>query len=94
VAGLVFGFGYILGELPNSFAKRRLAIEPGRKGAGVLGVLFFVIDRCDSVIATFLLGALVFSYPIELVLVGVACLTLVHLVVSLLLYYTRIKPSV
>jgi hypothetical protein len=32
VVGAVLGFGYTLGELPNSFVKRRLNIESGRHG--------------------------------------------------------------
>ena len=30
--GLLLGTGYILGELPNSFAKRQLGISPGAAG--------------------------------------------------------------
>ena len=33
--GLLLGTGYIVGELPNSFAKRQLAIAPGAPGQGV-----------------------------------------------------------
>jgi hypothetical protein len=91
--GGVLGFGYILGELPNSFAKRRLSIGPGDKASGLAGPIFFIADRCDSVIAALLLGALVFSYPLSIVLVGFVCLSLVHLALSAALHRARIKKS-
>ena len=51
VVNAVLGLGYVLGELPNSFAKRRVKIQPGKTIGGVLGALFFVLDQADSVIA-------------------------------------------
>lgn len=59
VWGLLLGTGYIVGELPNSFAKRRLAIAPGAAGNGVAGRVFWVIDQLDS-----LVGMLIFIAPI------------------------------
>src|SRR3990167_4730235 len=38
VRGLVAGVGYMLGELPNSFLKRRFGIKAGQKGTGVAGM--------------------------------------------------------
>lgn len=94
VVGAVFGLGYILGELPNSFVKRRFAISPGGRGAGFLGPFFFVMDRCDSVIGAFLLGALVFSYPLRIGVAAVLFLPLVHLAISAALYRARLKGSI
>lgn len=42
------GFGFMAGELPNSFLKRQLDIEPGASTAGWQGVLHFLLDRFDS----------------------------------------------
>jgi hypothetical protein len=42
------GFGFMAGELPNSFLKRQLDIEPGEAPAGLRGVLHFLMDRIDS----------------------------------------------
>jgi hypothetical protein len=57
--GLLLGTGYIVGELPNSFAKRQLAIAPGAPGQGLAGRVFWVIDQLDS-----LVGMLIFIAPI------------------------------
>jgi hypothetical protein len=92
--GAVFGLGYILGELPNSFVKRRFSISPGGRGAGFFGPFFFVMDRCDSVLGAFLLGALVFSYPLEIGVAAIICLPLVHLAISAALYRARLKRSI
>jgi hypothetical protein len=91
--GAVLGFGYILGELPNSFAKRRLSIGPGERPIGALAPIFFIIDRCDSAIIAFALGALVFSYPLSIILAGTLSLSLVHLLLSAALHRARIKKS-
>jgi len=45
--GLAMGGGAILGELPNSFVKRRLGIAPGKTAHGALSVLFYVWDQID-----------------------------------------------
>ena len=39
-AGGLVGFGYAIFELPNSFLKRRLGIEPGKSISGVLKAFF------------------------------------------------------
>jgi hypothetical protein len=92
-AGSVFGLGYVLGELPNSFAKRRLSIGPGGKARGFWGAVFFVADRCDSVVAALVLGAVLFSYGWGLVVAGTVFLGVVHLLVSAALYRARIKRA-
>jgi CDP-2,3-bis-(O-geranylgeranyl)-sn-glycerol synthase len=45
------GFGFMAGELPNSFVKRRLGILPGQTPAsGLATAICFMIDRTDSII--------------------------------------------
>jgi hypothetical protein len=89
----VNGLGYALGELPNSFAKRRLAITPGKMGAGIVGALFFLLDQADSVLAALGLGALVFGYGWKIFLVGSICLTLLHLVLNASLYAGKVRKN-
>ena len=47
--GALLGTGYILGELPNSFAKRRLGIAPGERRGSLLGAAIAVYDQADFV---------------------------------------------
>ena len=44
-------FAYMLGELPNSFVKRRLGVAPGVSGRGAAGLVFSLVDHSDSVLA-------------------------------------------
>jgi hypothetical protein len=60
LVGGIVGLVYMLGELPNSFLKRRMGIEPGdlprtRWGRRVA----YAVDQCDSVVAASLFCALV-----------------------------------
>jgi hypothetical protein len=91
VFGLLLGLGYSLGELPNSFVKRRLRIAPGARPAGSSRILFYLTDQMDSVIGVVLLVGIVYAPPlnwvISLLLVG----GLVHILFDRLLYATRVK---
>lgn len=42
------GFGFMAGELPNSFIKRQLDVAPGAAADGWRGVPHFLFDRFDS----------------------------------------------
>jgi CDP-diglyceride synthetase len=92
-ANALLAAGYVLGELPNSFAKRRLEITPGATSRGFLGAFFFVLDQADSVVAALALGAVVFSYGWDIVVVGSICLSLVHLALNLSLYLARVRKN-
>lgn len=58
------GLGFMLGELPNSFLKRRLGVAPGAEAAGGWRRLCAVGDRVDSLLG--LLFALVLVVPVPL----------------------------
>jgi hypothetical protein len=45
--GVALGAAAMVGELPNSFVKRRLAIAPGGTAKGPIRVLFYVWDQID-----------------------------------------------
>lgn len=49
--GTLFGLGYTLAELPNSFFKRRKGIPEGKSGS----VLNIILDQFDSVVGCMLL---------------------------------------
>ena len=51
LSGLIVGCAYMLGELPNSFLKRRIGINEGVSETGSRGSVFMVIDHTDSVLA-------------------------------------------
>ena len=62
--GMWAGFGFMLGELPNSFVKRQLGVAPGQAAeAGCARPLFGVLDRIDSILGMLFALAIVVSIP-------------------------------
>jgi CDP-archaeol synthase len=55
VVGLLLGLACWVGELPNSFLKRRLGIAPGTQRHTPAGVLISVFDQADWVPVAWLL---------------------------------------
>ncbi|HVK70237.1 MAG TPA: CDP-archaeol synthase [Polyangium sp.] len=90
--GAVAALGLMLGELPNSFVKRQLDVEPGAPPKHRLGrVISAVADRLDSVV-----GALVgVSLVVELSLkTALFCLLIgppIHGLFSVLLWVLGVK---
>ena len=61
--GTLAGFGFMLGELPNSFVKRQLGVSPGTSPRGrTAALLSFLVDRLDSVVG--MLIAIGFMVPV------------------------------
>jgi CDP-archaeol synthase len=76
--GLLLGAGYIVGELPNSFAKRQLGISPGASGSGLPGRVFWVVDQLDSLAGMLLFIWPVWHPPLRLLLPLIAIMLIVH----------------
>jgi hypothetical protein len=87
------GFGFMAGELPNSFVKRQLDIVPGELTTNRLGSVWqLAIDRLDSGVG--MLTALSIAVPIPwqtwalVLLLGWA----LHWSFSVALFHLRVKP--
>ena len=93
LCGCLWGLGYVLFELPNSFMKRRLGIQPGTNLKGPKGLLFSVIDQADSVIGCFAALYVFYRYDpltgLFLLFIGVA----VHYTVNVGLYFAKLKKQ-
>lgn len=62
--GALAGFGFMAGELPNSFVKRQLDIAPGSGSPRTASAtLQFVIDRLDSGIGMLVVVSLIVPTP-------------------------------
>lgn len=92
-AGALFGFVYVLLELPNSFLKRRLDIAAGKTAHGIKGAVFFVIDQIDSLLGVVLLLAffagLTFPQYIQYILLG----AVTHTALNAVLYALKIRRN-
>jgi hypothetical protein len=91
--GALAGFVAELGELPNSFAKRRLGIGPGQTARGPLAVVFYLADQLDVVIGYWIVvGWAVPPTPPRLAVaaaVGVA----IHPLLTWIGYLLRMRPT-
>jgi len=91
--GLAMGAGAMLGELPNSFVKRRLAIPPGKTTRGPLAVVFYLWDQLDLLTTAWpLLSPWVLVTP-RLVATSVLLAATVHPTISLIGYLIGARTS-
>jgi hypothetical protein len=89
--GTLMGFGYALGELPNSFIKRRLGIAPGTGPDGMAGGVCYVFDQVDSVLGVVLLLWAIYAPPAGVLLALLAAGSVVHIVFDQCLYVFGVK---
>jgi CDP-2,3-bis-(O-geranylgeranyl)-sn-glycerol synthase len=81
--GLLMGAGALVGDLVESFFKRRLNYKPGQS--------FVPFDQID-----FVLGALIFTYPIvrmpiDVIITIIIISFVLHIIVNHLSYYLKIR---
>lgn len=91
--GAGIGFVYMICELPNSFLKRRISIDPGKTGNGFLGCLFFVIDQIDSLLGVMLVLFFMTDISVGKYFFYVFLGALTHVAVNLFLYLTKIRKN-
>jgi hypothetical protein len=86
VFGLVMGVTAMLGELPNSFIKRRMNIPPGQTIKGWRAAIFYIWDQIDLLV--FSVPALSFWARIdpEFVVTGFVVTLVLHPTTSLIGY--------
>lgn len=80
--GVLFGLGYILGELPNSFYKRQKNVIPGKTNT----IIMRLIDLSDSVIVILLLLVVFSNFTWFYFLIGVFFYSAIHLIINYLLF--------
>ena len=86
--------GFMIGELPNSFAKRQLGVPPGGTAPGRMGLLFRLADRLDSVLGVLIALALVVPVPVDTWAYILLAGPIIHLGFSASLYLVGVKPRV
>jgi CDP-diacylglycerol--serine O-phosphatidyltransferase len=91
-AGLLAGLGYVLGELPNSFLKRRLGIAPGATPARGRRV-FLLLDQFDSGLGVALAYLLLPGISVTTALLYLLTFPFTALGVKRLLFRARLKAS-
>ena len=92
--GALLGLGYVLGELPNSFFKRRIDIAPGAPGAGILGPVFWIVDQIDSLAGALVAMSFVWLPPWPLILAMLIVTLIVHPLAALGMMMLGLKERV
>jgi hypothetical protein len=92
LTGALLGFSYLLGELPNSFLKRRMGIISG--GTAVRNrYLFTLFDKTDSALGVVITYWLISGISSLQALLLFLCCSLTHFGFSWLLVRVKLKKS-
>jgi hypothetical protein len=91
--GAAMGGGAMLGELPNSFAKRQLGISPGKTTTGPQAIGFYVWDQVDLLTGAWPLLACWISPRVEVVLASFALVVIIHPTISVVGYVIGARKS-
>ena len=90
LVGVMLGLAYCLGELPNSYMKRRLGIPPGQSLPGYR-FLTLLCDHLDSLVGCLFVYVLVLGTGPAAALWILVLGPLVHIVVNLMLYAAGLR---
>ncbi len=83
VLGFLMGLGAVLGDLSESFVKRRLGYQSGKP--------FVPFDQTDFVIGAVILVSFFVSLSLEKILIILGLSFILHIVVNHLAFYLRIR---
>lgn len=91
--GFLFGLAYVLFELPNSFIKRRIGIEPGKTNKSLVGSIFFVIDQIDSLIGIALVLIMLSNISLYKAIQYIILGAFIHVSINFILYKMKIRRN-
>ena len=83
--GMLFGFAYMIFELPNSFIKRRFDIDASRRGRFPVNILVFIYDQTDSMLGVISVLAVLGRLTLPEYIFAVCLGAITHIVVNLVL---------
>lgn len=90
--GWIYGMAYVLFELPNSFIKRRMGVEPGA-AALRLKWFFTLLDKTDSAFGVSLVFYVLHDFSLKDAFVFFLIASGLHFLFSWILYLRKIKKS-
>ncbi len=93
IVGFLVGLFYALFELPNSFLKRRLSIEPGKPPKGAKKIYFIILDQADSVFGVRLVVAMFYRMTVGFYFTYVFVGLITHLFFNMLLYFIGMRKN-
>mgnify|MGYP001558355943 CR=1 FL=1 len=88
----LLGLAYSLGELPNSFIKRRYGIAEGKTANASLAKIFFrILDTVDSVIAVSIAARFLYGISFETMIAIILIGSFIHLSTDTLMVFLKLK---
>jgi CDP-archaeol synthase len=84
VYGLLLGVSVVVGELPNSFLKRQLGIQPGAQRRDALGIALSIFDQADFVLVAWLLLLPLWTMSLGQAVIVFAVVAAVHMVINVI----------
>ena len=90
LTGLLLGAGFALGELPNSFLKRRFGVAAGSRG----NLFFILLDQVDSIVGALALLSFVWVAPLHVWVVALVLCSLVHMAFNTVFVLVGLKERV
>ena len=91
LSGALFGFAYMIFELPNSFLKRRFDIDAGSRGRFPVNVFTFVYDQIDSMIGVMLVLAILARLSLMQYILAVILGGITHVLVNMILILFKVR---
>ncbi|MDI9509017.1 MAG: CDP-archaeol synthase [Clostridiales bacterium] len=92
--GFLIGLAYCVFELPNSFIKRRIGIDPGGTTKGWVGIFFVILDQVDSLfgcaIVIYIFNPMHISYFIKFIMLG----GIIHITLSYVFKLLKLRKRV
>lgn len=93
IFGFVVGFMAMVGELPNSFLKRRLGIAPGTGAGGRYAALFYLLDQIDLLLFAMPIWAWAGALTWPRTIMVVMLVTVVHQALSSIGYRLGMRKT-
>ncbi|MEK7595562.1 MAG: CDP-archaeol synthase [Patescibacteria group bacterium] len=90
----IISTGYMFGELPTSFLKRRFNINPSQQAGGIKGFFFYSLEQIDSVTVAVALSGLMNNLSIYQMTMLLILGTATHIVIDLSLYFKGYKKLI
>lgn len=87
--GFLYGLGYVLAELPNSFIKRQIGTKEGK----TKNVFMVIADQLDSVVGIMLLFLPFSELSFLHFGVGVVFFGFIHIAINYLLFLAKIRKE-
>ena len=84
--GALLGLGMVVGELPNSFIKRQLDIQPGGQKRSWAGFIICLIDQADFVPAIYITLFPIYRIPLDQLVFDFFAVAVIHLLINLVGY--------